>query len=420
MEQYFAFLDGEINTLLGIDAGFTTLPATQIYTFDPQELQGFYDRYRLIVEFQQQVAAIFSASLRGEMDPFIATLLINELPYANSAEHHRQLHQQAEEQQLPILPVFFRTDEVAPGKISEIQCPGSAWCICEQLHSFYRHFATDFAGETQFPIPPAQRFAEELRQYLPFDEPIVHHLLDNASIQAGMRYFLQRTRAHGLKYYGYDKGVTAYDCNFIRAHAFQSLLADNYLNSRLQAWGQQKLSYDLPPSICFDEKLPLILPFWDKTRGLFSDEIRDLFPYTSLITPDGMTLEEGQHVSLDEFFALPRDQKQYILKYSGSDLAWNWGSKGVYFAATLAHSSVNHLKSVIREGFDKHHYWTLQKKHSVKEDISFIDRTGEIKKAQATAKYSGFYGPSGLIAILNMHRPFYKVHGTDETVVSIC
>ena len=420
MEKYFAFLDGEINDLLRIDAGFTTLPATQIYTFDPQELQGFYDRYPLIVKFQQQVATIFSASLRGEMDPFIATLLINELPHANSAEHHRQLHQQAEEQQLPILPVFFRTDEVAPGKISEIQCPGSVWCICEQLHSFYRHFATDFAGETQFPTPPAQRFAEEVKNYLPFDEPILHHLLDNASIQAGMRYFLQRTRAHGLKYYGYDKGVTSYDCNFLRAHGFETIISDNFFKSRLEAWGKGLLRYDLAPSICFDEKLPLILPFWDKTRSLFSDEIRDLFPYTSLITPDGVTLEEGQHVSLDDFFALPRDSRQYFIKYAGSDIAWNWGSKGVYFGGSVTQVMAQRLIVLIKEGFSKQHYWILQKKYAIKEDIGYLDRTGEIKEAEATAKYSGFYGPSGLIAMVNMHRPFYKVHGSDETIVSIC
>lgn len=34
-------------------------------------------------------------------------------------------------------------------------------------------------------------------------------------------------------------------------------------------------------------------------------------------------------------------------------------------------------------------------------------------------KWSGFYGPDGLMGVLVMHKHFSKVHGSEDTVMSI-
>ncbi|MCF8111980.1 MAG: hypothetical protein K9J85_10890 [Desulfobacteraceae bacterium] len=419
MQKYFDFFDNQINDLLRVDVGFSSLPAAEIYQMGPGVLEGFKTRYEVIKQFQQVTASLFNASLQGDMDPEIARLIVNELPDSHGLEHHKDLHDHAAKMSKDITPVFFRTDETVPGKISEIQPPGSLWCTFEQFYLFYRHFERDFKAGSVFEQPLSRKFVESLRDYLPF-EPVVHHLMDNASVPAGMRFFLQRTRQHGMKYYGYDRDVTAYDCNFFRAHAFQGLMADNYLAGRFSAWKKGLAEYDLPPSIVFDEKLPMIFPFWEKTRAWYPDEVREIFPYTCLITPDGFELEDGCHISLDQFFDLPRSHRPYYFKYAGSNLAFNWGSKGVYYAGMLSRPGMEELKTRILRDYGLGKYWILQKKHAIKENISYMDRDEEIKKDNATAKFSGFYGPNGLMAVLVMHRPFHKVHGTRRTVVSIC
>lgn len=237
---------------------------------------------------------------------------------------------------------------------------------------------------------------------------------------AGMRYFLQRTREHGLKYYGYDRGITPYDCNFIRAHDFISLMTDNYFAERFSGWKDGRVEYDLPPSSLFDQKITMIFPFWEKTRDYYSDEIRELFPYTTLVTPDGFNLEDGTPVTLDKFFDLPRRERPYFFKYAGSNLALNWGSKAVYYAGAQSRAEGDRFIERIKQGFGQKKFWVIQKEHNLKEKISYFDRSEDIKDMEATAKFSGFYGPDGLMAVLVMHRSFYKVHGTDQTIVSIC
>lgn len=419
MQKYFDFLDRQINDELRVDTGFTSYPAASVYRMAPDGMEGFRTRYELIKQFQQTTASLFNASLRGYTDPEIARLIVNELPGSHGVPYHKELHFHAAEMPRNITPVFFRTDETVPGKISEIQPPGSLWCTFEQLYLFYRYFRQDFTAGSVFGHPLSRKFVEGLRNYLPF-EPVVHHLMDNASVPAGMRFFLQRTRRQGLKYFGYDRDITAYDCNFIRAHAFQGLMADNYCAGRFTAWKKGLLEYDLPPSIVFDEKLPMIFPFRENTRAWYSDDVREIFPYTCLITPEGFELEDGNHVTLDQFFSLPRKDRPYYFKYAGSSLELNWGSKGVYYAGMLSRPAMEELKTEILRGFGSGKYWILQKKHAKKENIAYLDKDEGLRENPATVKYSGFYGPDGLMAVLVMHRPFHKVHGTNHTVVSIC
>lgn len=419
MQKYFDFLNSQINDLLQVDIGFNSRPGAAIYPMDPETMAGFRARYDRIKQFQAITASLFSASLKGEADPEIARLIVNELPDAHGFSHHAALHRHADQMQKDLAPVFFRTDETVPGRISEIQPPGSLWCTFEQLYLFYKRFANVFHSCSVFDTSLSRQFVERLNRFLPF-EPVVHHLLDNASVPSGMRFFLQRTRKHGLKYYGYDRNITAYDCNFFRAHAFQGLMSDNYFSGRMDAWKKGTARYDLPPSIVFDEKLPMIFPFLEKTRSWYPEEIRTLFPYTALVTPDGFTLEDGHHISLEAFSRLPRSKRPYYFKYAGSNLALNWGSKGIYYAGMLSRSAMDALKVQMQKDFGRKKYWILQKKHAMKENIAWLNKDDSPKEGPATAKFSGFYGPGGLMAVLVMHRPFHKVHGTDETIVSIC
>ncbi len=413
MDNYYDFLDNNINDSIKADVGFSCLISSAYYNLEDGEKEKFFNRYEKINRFQKICVDIFNASLNREIDPEIANLVINELPEYCGHRFHKELLAKKKD-----LPVFFRTDEVEPGKISEIQCPGSAWGLYEQVYQFFDYFRSQTGDSSLFKQGLGKSFSDALKGRLPH-EPLIHHLMDNASIPAGIRFFIQATRQYGLKYFGYDKGVTPYNCNFIRSHAFQGLLSDNFFRMRMEKALEGEVFHDLPPSILFDEKIPLIFPFWEKTREYFTEELRDLFPYTQLIQPEGFELEDGNWITIDKFIDLPRKKRNYYIKYAGSDLALNWGSKGVFYAGSLSKSKAKEIFDKISKDFALKKYWIIQKGHLCSTKTGYIDRNNREKETRVNSKYSGFYGPEGLMGVLVMQRPFYKVHGSEDTIVSI-
>ena len=290
MKNYYDFLDKQINTELGINTGFNSLISPYPYNLEEDCAEKFFSRYKIIKEFQKICLKLFQRSLKGKEDPEIAKLILNEIPDYLGHDYHIELPERDDQ-----TPVFFRTDEVIPGKITEIQSPGSSWGVYEQIYNFYKTHNDFNRPKRIFNSPLSEEFTKALRVHLD-SEPVVHHLLDNASIPNGMRYFIQKTRKAGLKYFGYDRDIVSYDCNFIRAHAFLGLISDNFRWYRLKKYKEEGLLFDLFPSILFDQKMPLIFPFYEKTKNFFSDEIRDIFPYSTLIRPEGITLENNEKI----------------------------------------------------------------------------------------------------------------------------
>ncbi len=414
MNNYYQFLDDQINSSLGVNLGFNNLIASGLYTFDSDILKGFFKRYDLIKKFQEITLSLFKASLQGEFDPELAELVINELPDNQGWKYHQRLTERQHH-----TPAFFRTDEVAPGKISEIQCPGSSWGLYEQIYHFYQNHSSVFGEQITFPKSLATAFADTVKQSVN-PEPCIHHLLDNASIPHGMRYFIQSTRKHNLKYYGYDKDVTPYNCNFVRSHDFVSLFYNNFAKQRLADCENQLIRYDLPPTALFEQKVIMSFPFWKKTRDYYSDEIRNLFPYTQIIRPEGFYLEDGCKICINDFIKLSRKERSYYLKYAGCDVSINWGSKGVFFAGSLSQKKINEIFSEIINGHANKKYWIIQKSYLESNTANYLTRNGDENKIKIHSKYSGFYGSNGLIGILIMERPFYKVHGNVDTIMNLC
>ena len=411
--NYYDFLDRQINECINGDVGFTCLVRAEPYRLDPAEVEAFKNRYTHIKQYQETTLSLFAASLKGDVDPQVAALVLNELPKNMSWDYHRALSDAHR-----TTPVFFRTDEVIPGKISEIQCPASLWGEYEQLYRFYSHFSEDFGPLESFPHSLAGRFAKALARYLGCT-PAIHHLIDNASVPWGMTFFNQMLKQNEVRFYGLSKGVTPYNCNFIRCHDFVGLFGQNFAKLRLEKCRAGELFYDLPPSILFEEKIGLTFPFWEKTRAHYTDEVRDLFPYTHVILPEGFHLEDGRFYTPEQFCEMPRSQRNYFIKYAGCDVALNWGAKGVYYAKALSQVKIREIFDQIIKDAGKNRYWVIQKGYSKEETVPFYTREGKLQNDKAHSKYSGFYGPDGLMGILVMQRPFYKVHGSDDTVASI-
>jgi hypothetical protein len=298
-------LDDDINTRLGIDLGFTALVRTTSYPMDEATVNSFRDRYATIKRFQEITLAIFNASLRGEADPEIAQAVLGDVPAQLGRDYHRQLTERQHR-----TPTFFRTDEPVTGKLSEIQCPGSGWCLAEEILTLYRNNRSTFGPAQHFGESLASTFAETLRRQIG-QSPVVHHLADNASRPHGARYFMQRPREHGIKYFSYDRDISPQDCNFVRSHDFITLPHHNFFVERMERCEKGTLSFDLSPSALFDGKIILAWPFWQKTRQFYDDQIRAVLPFTNVIQADGLELPGGKRVTLEQFSEIPRAQRNF-------------------------------------------------------------------------------------------------------------
>ena len=314
----YADVDRDFNLGTGGNTGFEALIGISPYKINPQEISGFQGRYQIIKEFQKVTLNTFRASLVGEANPEIHRMILADVPEYLGARYHALLTERQH-----TTPVFFRTDEPIPGKLSEIQCPGSGWCLHQQLWSLYRDRPEVFGKPEYFPESLAEKFVGSVKS-LVGDEPLIHHLTENASRPHGMRYFINKTRDYGAKYYSYDRDVSPTDCNFFRSHDFYNITTQNFYAERMRLVEEGKAWFDLPPSALFDGKVVMALPFLKESRDAYSDEIRSIFPYTTIIRPEGIELEDGAIVSIEEFCNRPPRMRDYYIKYGGTDVSINY------------------------------------------------------------------------------------------------
>ncbi len=370
---------------------------------------GFHERYAIIVDFQRQVSDLALRALQGDAPPIVTEVLLADLPPAYQSDYHRRILSARQ-----TTPLFFRTDEATPGVIVEIQAPGSLWGEYTLLRDRLNESRTDASVDSVTGDLVATTVSGLVARY--GKHPHVHHLLDNASRPFGMLYFVLRTQAAACRYFGLDPDVKADDCQLIRSHSFPGILGDNFARPRLAAYCSGELDYDLPPTALFDNKAATILPFHPDTRACFADCHRALFPFTSLLKPDGVFLESGVSLSLKEFAQLPRSQRGYFLKYAGNDTSRNWGSRTVY---ELGHEDkADCLERLQAAALDCRAggVWLLQQAISSRGSTPVLRPEGTRVLANAHMKWSAFYGPQGLMGVLCMYRKFYKVHGKTDTV----
>jgi hypothetical protein len=369
-------------------------------------------RVTVIQTFFRVTLDLFTASLRGEADPRIAELLINDCSQALGADHHRNLAAP-----LFTAPMFFRTDEAPDGTLYELQCPGSGWGDYELVRDLYAEHGL-LGGEASVPSL-ARGFVDEVTELGLADAPILH-LMDNASAPAGVRYFINRTRPY-LRYFGWDADIRSMACGLIRSHCFFSTMAENFASRRLRAAEETgRPVFDLPPHVTFAQKAPMALPFWSVTRGSFPDSVRGLFPHTQLVTPEGFEMPDGEHIALAQFANLPKSSRRFYLKYAGCDPAWNWGSQSVTRLHGSGRSVLADLERAARQTAAGSP-WIVQPERTGREAVTWIDpASGRERHGVFHTKLSAYHGPRGLLAILSESRNHTKVHSQADTVVRLC
>jgi hypothetical protein len=409
----YAVADEMFDRGTGGNTGYETLIGTSALTVSDAAVQAWRDRYAVIKAYQKAVIRVFRESLSGQRDPRIAQMVLSDLPESQGAAWHAKLTDQHLQ-----TPAFFRTDEPSPGRCSEIQCPGAGWDLAELLWNVAQAFPAEYPSPRHFAQSPATGFADALRSHLDA-APVVHHLVDNASRPHGMRYWIQQTRAAGVQYFGYDRHVEYGQCNFVRSHDYVSLLNHNFYAERMDLCAEGRLAFDLPPCALFDGKVIMAWPFWSVTRDAFTDAMRALLPYTSLIDHDGIVTADGEALSFADYLELPPSRKNAFIKYAGTDVGINWGSRAVYRADTLSRGQRADLLDRIQNDHRVGRYWVLQEALQQKDTIAYWTRTGDIEQMEANAKWSAFYGPTGLMGLLAFHQAAHKVHGGTATVCTV-
>ena len=401
----YEWADALINSCPRYETGFTQLLAAKPYLVSPAVRHLYDARLGLIRSFQQTALRTFRAALNNELDPTVLHWLMNETPASLAIPYHRTL-----EERHFTLPVFFRTDEVQPGRIVEINCPAALWGDLQLAFE-----AAARMGYCAGDVSPADQYATQLTGFLQ-ETPVVHHFLDKSSAPGSWRYFIERTRPR-VRYWGIDRGVRASDCNFIRYQALVDSWGDAGFPARLSRVGSG-ITFDYPPYALFDQKAPLALPFWSMTRELFSDEMRDLFPFTTPLLPSGIGLPDGARVTIEEFCRWPRSQRSYYLKYAGADWTLNWGGKAVYRLSNMSSDACLDFLRQCLSGYERGHIWLLQKEETQDDEIAYLTRDGELHVDRLRANFGGFYGPGGCLGVLALHGRHNKVHGQENTVVS--
>lgn len=384
----------------------------------------------VIRKFQNDCLHLLRSALDGN-DKELLKWLINDTPESMGETYLRKLPDAFWE-----APVFFRTDESALGKILEIQCPGSSWGELELLYNFYKK-----AGFEIHIDQPAQAFTDQLVKYLNLDKgksPLVYYLTDNASIPIGVRYFISQTRmtTPPIKYWGIDKypsieiidehgkcvkQLKAIDSDFVRTHYYLELFGECDFNRRI-FFDKRENCYDLPPMSLFDQKAILALPFWDKTKQYFSQDIRDILAYTAPLIDDNIRLESGEKMTIDEFAALPQSQRKYYLKYAGTDGSVNWGSRSVTSIEKIGRDKLAELlKEKVLDYKNNSRPWVLQtESKGEKESVSYYDKSGRITMEEnQNTKYSYFHGPYGVLGGVISYRKNNLVHGQPDTIIRL-
>jgi len=390
--------------------GFTMMIAETPKTIENKVYAEYQNRYSTIIEYFSGVINVFREAVKGQLPREILKMLFGDSPASISVKFHKELADN-----IITWPAFFRTDEATPGKILEIQSPGSQWgdyqLVVDTLSANGYEWLRNYSL--------SDKFAIQLTEHLG-DEPLVHHLLDNSSIPHTMLYFIQRTRPK-IKYYAYDRDVRPLSCNFVRSHSVYGLVAENFFLHRVRLAEERKLRFDLPPFIPFDEKISLALPFIDYTKDFFSNKVREMFAFTYPIVDELIHLEDGSVETIESFSTKPRPTRNYYLKYAGSDVSINWGSRAVFrLSNDGSEKCVSRLRSCLDEFRKNGRCWVIQKEEKCYEDVQWINRVESTKKGCLPTNYKGFYGPSGCLAVMTMHRNHYKVHGQEDTVIGIC
>lgn len=405
MDEFKCIIEKELSKAIGI--GNWKFPNYFNKPIDLGYAMSNLIKEREIIEaFFDKVAELAKISLRNQ-DKEIVHILFSEAPAGLDIEYHKNLPACCWN-----FPIMYRTDQSLSGKIYEIQAPGSGWGDLYLYATCLQRMGYEIP-EMYFDFPVL--YAENLCDVTKKRIPRVFHMLDAASVPYSSRY-LQYITSDSVKYWGLDGSVKMNEIDCLVSHSVISATTSNYFKTYLQMASEGKFVFSTPPNLIYDEKAIYALPFYRKTKSFFTDEIRSIFPYTTIIEDDGFYDENDEFVLLEEFAKRkPRDRK-YYLKYGGPDTDRNWGSKTVFrLNGNDCEKKLAYANALAKKG----EIWLIQEDVSKNVSDYYSQDIEEILKEKFYIKISGYYGCNKLFGAKIMARHHFKVHGQEDTLVGL-
>lgn len=361
---------------------------------------------KIIESFFKKVAELAQNALINNYDEIIQ-ILFSESPSGLDIDYHKKL---------PVCcwnsPVIYRTDQSLSGKIYEIQAPGSGWgdlylyAICLEKMGYK-------IPQMYYSFP--RLYADNLVSITGKATPHVFHMTDAASVPYSIRY-LQGITAERIKYWGTNSDVKMNDIDCLISHSVVSTTTSNYFKTYLKRASEGTMIFSTPPNLIYDEKAIYVLPFHRKTKDFFSDEMRSIFPYTSIIENGGFYDKNGEFVSIENFIKRKPSERKYYLKYGGPDTNRNWGSKTVFrLNGNDCEKLLNYAKSLSKKG----EVWLIQEDVSKNVTETVSDDIDQILNDKKYIKISGYYGMDCFFGAKIMARHHFKVHGQTDTFVGL-
>ena len=158
----------------------------------------------------------------------------------------------------------------------------------------------------------------------------------------------------------------------------------------------------------------MALPFEKITREYYPDSVRKLFHNTYIIKPDGFIEVDGKKLNYKEYSKIPDKKRQHIIKLADGRGKNIDGGKSVFSLSRVRKNKCRDLLHTALKDYENNRPWIIQ--DEIRQNCDYEQlKDDEIKKENGYAKFSGYYGPSGLISIQAQYKNFYKVSGSNTT-----
>lgn len=340
-------------------------------------------------------------------DSQIINILYSEHPVGMDVNYHKNLPDACWD-----IPIIYRTDESLSGKIYELQPPGSGW---GDLHLYCTCYNKLGFNMPQYLLDFANIYYKNISKATNKECPKVFYMTDAASVPCSIRYLMAITDK--IQYWGINEAVSMSDVDCLISHSVTSTVSSNYFKDYIEKNREGKMIFAISPNIIFDEKVIYLLPFYRKTKHLFGKEIRELFPFTTIIENNGFFDEEDNFVKIEEFSKKKPSERKYFLKYGGPDTNRNWGSRSVYrLSGNDCYKLLERASALSKKG----EIWLIQKDVSTEVTGSISDDIDDLLyNKKLHIKLSAYYGSDEFMGAKIMGRRHFKVHGQEDTYVGL-
>lgn len=318
------------------------------------------------------------------------------------------------------MPLFVRADMPNIEKIIEFDVPGHGWGLMHSIEDVTLDKPT--FGDWMY-----RGIVSGVRSLTGKSRPNVALIIPDNEVRDYTEYFARRLRGGGVNImvFGpnyapipseFDVVITNEDMNCIAGH--------DYYTDILKAYLAGSIELEPSPTTLYKRKTALILVSHPETRNRFPDEIRDLFPETYLVEPNGTVPIETKNGMVDiPFEQLPEQpcsKRRFVLKYAGSKEELNAGGAAVFDFEGGRNGAIQKMTTALLDYSERNDPWILQRKVKTKYPTIYLTPQDTLAVEMMHTRITPLYLFQGngckIIGGSALFSRNWKVHGNPHSV----